>query len=297
MYSAINHMIFLYCFIEATKILQKDSLPDFSKFKSISSAFVCLTSNVTEGLSTAKFISIRRACISQTKTPGGAQFSPDVEEKIKSSAHLDDLLDVLADSPYWSWIDLRLLEALVAASGSSKGETLISSYKDAIFSKKLIDVLPNAPSKDIKEQYYTKIVSKLDKKAEDLTVSDLLEFRSQLEVVIMDINNGTCILDHFEEGCVEIHWYIPTNRVDHAYQAAIIRYHKFHELHLQYLKIGSFPPIYNPLEVRPSQLESKVTLPDEIGEIKIFLILLLIFDNYNKLMHLFFNFRIFKRYC
>ena len=259
-----NHMHFIFVTVHKE---ENDKDPDFTEFDTISSAFVCLTSSLTKFLNNVEFSSMRRACISQTKTPNGAQFSPDIEQKIKLSSNLNDLLDALADSPYWSWIDLRLLEALVAASGSSKAKAIITSYKKAVFSKRLIDVLPNSPNKDVKKKYYTKIVSKLDKEAEDLTVGDLLEFRSQLEVVIMDINNGTCILDHFEEGCVEIHWYIPTNRVDHAYQAAVIQYHKFHELHLHYLQIGSFPPIYNPLKVGLSQLESEVTPPDKAGEI------------------------------
>ena len=245
-------------------------LPDFTTFKKVSSAFLRLASDVLEYLKMADFTTLRRACILQTKTPSGAQFTPDIEEKIKSSANLDDLLDVLADSPYWSWIDLRLLEALVDASRSSKGETLIANYKEAIFSRKLIDVLPNAPSKEIKSKYYMKIVSKLEKEADDITVGDLLEFRSKLEVVIMDINNGSCVLDHFEDGCIEIHWYIPSDRADHAYHTASIRYHMFHELHLQYLQIGSFPPIHNPLMLnsRLPQLESEPSLPDIAGEIK-----------------------------
>ena len=265
----IHHIPFVSVNVEINQrntLEEIDSLPDFSKMKNISGAFVCLTSRVAEYLATAKFSSIRRACITQTNTPNGVQFSPDIEKKIKSSTNLDDLLDVLAESPFWSWIDLRLLEALVAASGSSKCDTLISSYKEAIFSRKLIDILPNVPSKELKEKYYMKIVSKLDKEADDITVADLLEFRSQLEVVIMDIKNGICVLDHFKDGCVEIHWYIPAEIVDHAYQTASIQYHKFHELHLQYLQIGSFPPIYNPLMMRLPQLESVPSLPDIAGE-------------------------------
>jgi len=49
-------------------------------------------------------------------------------EKVKSANNLDTLLDTLTDSPYWSWIDMRLLEAMVAASGSNVAKDLLTSY-------------------------------------------------------------------------------------------------------------------------------------------------------------------------
>ena len=154
---------------------------------------------------------------------------------------------MLADSPYWSWIDVRLLSVMAAASGLKEATQILSNYTDTIFSKKLIDLLPNAPSKEIKEKYYTKIVTKVNKNPKEMTVADLLDFQSQLEFVLLDIKKGICILEHFKEGCVEVHWCIPTFCVDGAYQAAKLRCYQFNDFHLQYLKIGRYPVIHDPL--------------------------------------------------
>jgi len=268
-----------YCayFIEQTHVEKynentaedKQLLPDFNTFKNITSAFIHLTSNVTKHLKKAEFIMLRRACILQTKTPRGAKLTPELVEKISTAKNLDDLLDTLAISPYWSWIDLRLLEAMTVASESVIGEALLKSYKQVVFSKKLNELMPNSPSKKIKEELYTKIVSKLNKNQDDVTVADLLEFQSQLEAVIMDIGNGTCVLDHFEDGCLKVYWYLPTHCVDHAYYSAILKCHKFHELSLTYLQIGSFPAIYDPLSTHVTlPAMSEPQLPANVGKVE-----------------------------
>ena len=201
----------------------------------------------------SKFVDLRRACLAQIKTPSGAKLSPNVIEKIKSTKNLDELLDALVDTPYCSWIDLRLIEALVNASDSSTADTLLSSYKNAIFSKKLCDALPSIPIKEDGEGFYSKVVAKVGKKADEITVNDLLRFQSQLEAVIMDIGEGTCTLKHFKDGCIEIHWYIPTHFIEQAYHSATLKRQKFHELSLLYLQLGSFPILHNPLSVYSSQ--------------------------------------------
>ena len=227
--------------------------PDFSKFENISSAFICLISTVTECLESKKFYTIRRACIAQINSPSGAQLPSDVVQKIKNAENLDALLDTLTDTKYWSRIDLRLLEALVVASGSSTAQDIVKSYKETVYSKKLVDVLPHVPNKEIRDAYFTKIISKVGKDSE-ITVGDLVELRSTLESVIMDINKGTCVLEHIEDGCLEIHWFIPTHYVDHAYKVACLRRHRFHELCLLSLQIGHYPLLHGPYLNYPSSL-------------------------------------------
>ena len=139
------------------------------------------------------------------------------------------------------------------ASGSSTADALLSSYKEAIFSKKLCDALPSILNKKDEEGFYSTIVSKVGKDANEITVADLLKFQSQLEAMIMDIGKGVCTLKHIKGGCVEIYWYIPTHCVENAYHNASIRRHKFHELSLLYLQIENFPIIYDPLTAQSSQ--------------------------------------------
>ena len=123
------------------------SQPDFSKFTNVSSAFVSLTSSVTKCLANEDIGILRRASIVQMKSPNGAQLPPEVVQKIENAENLNALLDILIATEYWSWTDLRLLEALVVASGSSTAQDIVSKYKETVYSKKLIDVLPDTQTK------------------------------------------------------------------------------------------------------------------------------------------------------
>ena len=216
---------------------------------------------------------MRRSCIEQINTPSGAQLSPDTVKKIKAAENLNALLDILAESPYWSWIDLRLLEGIVIASGSSAANNLLIDYQNVVFSKKLLEVLPSIPNKEVKDAYYSKITSKINKDLEDITVSDLLKFRSELETVIMDIKIGTCALASIKEGCVEIDWFVPMHCIDHAYKSACLKRHKFHTLDLQYLQIGSYRKIYDPMSTLHSTQATTLdlVLPNSAGKLNMYI--------------------------
>ena len=237
----------------------------FANFETVSEAYVSLTAQLKTLLEKADFSNIKRSCVEQINTPSGAQLPSILIETIKKCNDVTELFDILACSVYWNWYDVRLLKAMAAASGLPRATELIDSYKKAIFSRKLIDLLPNSPNKDIKEKYYTKIVAKL-KKDDEITVADLFNSQSQLEKVLLDIKNGTCILDHVEGGCIEVHWYIPTSCVDRAYETASARCSRFKVLQLQYLKIGNYPVIHDPLSLPDVSAPAPIP-PAKVGKL------------------------------
>ena len=214
-------------------------------YKNVGSAFIALQTNMRALLENANCDNLKNACKAQRRNPGGAKLSKDLVLKISSAESSNKLFDLLVDTDYWSWIDIRLLEVMVTASQNHYARKLLDNYKDVFFSKSLLDVLPNLPSKEIKEAYYGRVVAKINKGSSEMTVEDLSEFQSYLEVVIMDIEEGICILEHLDKGCVEVYWYIPINRVDRAYQNSKARHCHFGEFHLRYLRIGHNPVIYS----------------------------------------------------
>ena len=219
-------------------------------------------------LKRADFFALRRAIVQQRKVPRGVQFSDDLYQSIKTAQDLDTLLDLLADSKHWSWIDLRLLEALIMSSGILAAKLLITKYKETIFSKKLSEVLDKLfmpQQKKDKEAYTTKVGTKIDKEPDEITVADLSQFAPVLETVIMDINNGTCVLEHVTEGCLTIYWLIPTHCRFHAYKSALNNRHKFCKIHLQYLHIEPYLPIYDPFTIQPTLLSTLLRLPKPIA--------------------------------
>ena len=223
------------------------SKEEFENFNNVGKAFITLQTKMKKLFKKADYDDLQDACIAQIHNPGGAELPQTLIDQISAKHNINDLFHLLVRTPYWSWFDIRMLEAMVVASDNPQAMELLDNYKDAVFSKKLIDLLPNVPSKEAKEEYYSKVVTKLKLDHNEMTVADLLKFQSQLEVVIMDIKRGICILEHLEKGCIEVHWYIPTSCVDGAYQTARVRCNQFKDLNLLYIKIGHHPVIHDAL--------------------------------------------------
>ena len=227
-----------------------------------------LTAQISKLLKRADFGTLRRALLQQTRTPGGVQFPDDLHQRIKTAQELDTLLDELTDSDYLSWVDLRLLDALIVSSGIREAKVLADKYKEAIFPKKLSEVLDKLPlpqQKEQKEAYATRVGSKIQKEPDEITVADLSHYCGILESVIMDINKGSCVLEHLDTGCLEIHWLIPIQCRFHAYKSALNNRHRFCEIHLQYLHIEPYPPIYDPFTIQPTILSTLLQLPKPIA--------------------------------
>ena len=153
------------------------------------------------------------------------------------------------------------------SSSISEAKELVSKYKEVIFPIKLNVVLDKVfmpYQKEHKDAYTSRVGTKILKEPNEITVGHLSQFVTALEAVIMDINNGSCVLEHLDTGCLEIHWLIPTYCRFHAYKSALRNHHKFHDIYLQYLHIEPYPPIYDPFTIQPAMLSTLLHLPKPI---------------------------------
>ena len=198
----VNHVSLIHVFIDTKSLVITKE--EFESYNDVGKAFIALQTKLKALFKRADYGDLRRACIAQMRNPGGAKLSPKLVKQISARQNIDDLFDLLVCCPYWSWIDIRMLEAMVIASDSSQADELLSNYKAVVLSKKLIDLLPNVFSKEVEEDY-TKLVTKIKKDPNEMTVGDLLVLQSRLEVEIMDIKKGISVLEHWEKGCIEIH--------------------------------------------------------------------------------------------
>ena len=247
--------------------ISTSAIVDFCDCDDISKAFLLLMAEISKLLKGADFGTLKRALLHQRNTPGGVQFPDDLHQRFKTAQGFDKLLEELADSFYCSWVDLRLLEALVVSSGIREAKVLVDKYKATFFSIKLSEIMDKLHPKEkkVKEAYTAKVGSKIEKDPNEITVGDLSYYCTILESVIMDINSGTCVLEHLEKGCLEIQWLIPVHCRFHAYKSALNNRHKFGVIHLQYLHIAPYPPIYDPFTIQPTVLSTLLRLPKPIA--------------------------------
>ena len=225
-----------------------------------------LAAELSKLLESANFSALKRAF--KMRIPGGVQLPDDLKIKIKEAKELETLLDTLVESKYWNFADLRLVSVLVVSSGIREAKALVDKYKETFFSTKLVDIL-NACTHTVlppnqHKEYICRVGSKISKEPDEITVEDLARYCTTFETVIMDINEGSCVLDHIEIGCVEIHWVIPIHCRYHAYKSALSNRHKFHSLHLQYFKIEPYPVIYDQFTIQPTVLSTLLCSPNPI---------------------------------
>ena len=173
-----------------------------------------MTSKLESILELQKFSKLRRACVQRINSLG-SNLPRSLVPKIQNTTTFDDMLDVLAQSPYWNWFDTRLLQALVSASGSPEAEQWLESFKATFYAKKVTEVIPYISIIPFKESI--DIVEKFDKNPKDLTISELLEHKYKLEYEVLDIDEGELVLSCIKTGCVELTWQIPRELVYRAY--------------------------------------------------------------------------------
>ena len=173
-----------------------------------------MTSEIESILELRKFSKLRRACVQRINSLG-SNLPRSLVPKIQNTTTFDDMLDVLAQSPYWNWFDTRLLQALVSASGSPEAEQWLESFKATFYTKKVTEVIPYISIKPFKESI--DIVEKFDKNPKDLTISELLEHKYKLEYEVLDIDEGELVLSCIKTGCIELTWQIPQELVYQAY--------------------------------------------------------------------------------
>jgi len=225
---------------------------DFKICENVDDAFSHFTAAMFLTLSKAKFTILRRAC----NKVGGAVLPEDLIAKIKTTENLDDLFDVLGNSPYWNWMNIRMLRKMASASLQPDASKLIKQYQDEVYSRQLIEVLRQIPHFKIPDKYYATIKEKWDKNLDEITVQDLVTHWYDVER-IFDVQEPTVLLDRIVDGCVEIYWLVPAQIVEHAILS----------LNNQIQMLSGF--LYfdiRGLVIKPTTLVSSSTLPSTSGK-------------------------------
>ena len=204
---------------------------DFTTYDEVTNMFTALHSALRKMLSEDELPHARRACRTNKKT---LKLSDEFIDEINATTTLDDLFDVVIDSPHCDWMNIRLLEQIAAASLQNNTRQLIQQYKEAIFLKKLKDVFQQFSEIQVKKDYFAKVKKRWKKKFDDVTIKDVFGQWWKLEK-LFDIKPSLW-LEHVIEGSVEFHWLIPSELVHHARYSAFKNWCQLDDI--LYLDIG-----------------------------------------------------------
>ena len=219
---------------------------DFAECESVDECFSYFTSAMLKILSKADFLTLRRACLENSNKMRGVTIPADIKADIRTSQNLNELFDVLCDNPqYWNWMNIKMLTKMARASHMKAATQLIQQYRDEVYSRKLMEVLQQIPKLTVSDKHYSKAREKWNKN-DDVTVNDLVKHWSQVEQ-IFDVEEPTILLDVVIDGCVEIHWLIPTELIEHICQSIKTKISMLHGNNILYFDINGqlikCPPI------------------------------------------------------
>ena len=198
-------------------------------------------------LKTVELSMLKTSLFLQARTPDGVRLHKSLQKDIEAAKSSDDLLVALGKSSSFNWLDIRLLSTLARASRVPIASTLITAYKDVVFSKSLTEALPKFSMQDSRKKLYlTKVSIKLDIPVEKITIGDVDKFIGEFEKVKLDLGKGVLNLKNVKKGCLEIQCSIPLQLTFHAYKMALHDRHSVHFPKVICIKINGFPLITGP---------------------------------------------------
>ena len=209
----------------------------FSKNEDIDYAFIKLSAAVTDIIQCTNFSRLQRACIEKARSPKMLHKSNEILSVIKKADSFEGLCSMLADTTYWNFLDIRMMEAMATASRIPAAQEAIENFKKSFFSMTLKEAAPYFPVIEVKPNH-TELYEDLDRDPSEMTIGELHKHRFYLETEILKTGPDTCTICKIMIGSVAIIWQI---HVDHVYQA-YSRLKRFHsQSSLQAIHFMSIP--------------------------------------------------------
>ena len=208
--------------------MQQSPMPvavEFSKNERIANAFTKLSAAVTDIIQFTNFSRLQRACIERARTPTMFHKSSEIIPVIKEANSFETLCSMLADTTYWNFLDIRMMETMATASMIPAAQETIENFKKIFFSMTLKEAAPQFPVIKVKPNHI-ELHEELDRDPSEMTIGELHEHRYYLETEFLKTGPNTCTICAIVIGSVMIIWQI---HVDHVYQA----YSRVKKPHLQ----------------------------------------------------------------
>ena len=209
----------------------------FSQNENIDDAFIKLSAAVTDIIQHTNFNRLQRACIEKARSPKMLNKSDQIIPVIKEADSFEKLCSMLADTSYWNFLDIRMMEAMATASMIPAAQETIDNFKKTFFSMTLKEAAPYFPVVKVKPNH-TELREELDRDPSQMTIGELHQHRFYLETKLLKTGADSCTICKIIIGSVGIIWQI---HVDHAYQVYCRLKEFYYLLPLQAIRFMSVP--------------------------------------------------------
>ena len=147
---------------------------------------------------------------------------------------------------YCNWLNTRLLTTIATNAKIFEAVKLIQHYEECFYSK---------PASYIKVHQYKvkyfksaqiciKVLAKVNHKGNIITVKQIIEYVSILEL-IMELPEGSLNIESLTEfACIEINCLIPSHCSLHAHKMSEKNHLRFRQFHIRYIQIQHFDKVW-----------------------------------------------------
>lgn len=203
----------------------------------VEASFLYLLNKLEALWSEVDFSELKKICKRDNR------LSHELRCNVRNATDLEQTFDLLATSPFCTWLELRILKRMANVAEVPEATYMINIFEECVHNRKCSEVKLHIIKEYINPDHLTLVEAKLNKSADNLMVSDLIEYCHKLES-ICKIPPESSALVGGTEGCLRICYAIPTYCCLHAYEIIKSNFFKLRSIHIQYLQIGTFPKIY-----------------------------------------------------
>ena len=204
----------------------------------VEDSFVYMLRKLEELWSNVEFSILKDACIRDKR------LSKELKKNLKSAETLREMLNILSDTPFCSWLEIRILNSMANIADVPEAIHMIKIFKTCVYRRKCSEVIENLrPCVFINSDHLTEVEAKFNKHADLLDVAKLIEYCHKLDSILQLPCKSSTFVDG-DIGCLKLHLVIPKYCHLHAYEILKSRFPKLRRLNIQYLQIGSFSKIY-----------------------------------------------------
>ena len=221
----------------------------------VETLFVYVLNKLEELWSNVEFSKLKNVCKRDRR------LSDELRSKLTSVNSLEEIFDLLSNSPFCNWLEIRILKCMAEVADVPEATSMLNIFEECVHNRKCSEVEKHFAKNFINPEHLTTVIAKLNKNAKDMIVADLIEYYHSLESFLRLPPESTTLVDS-NAGCLEIHITIPCYCCINAYEVAKCRFFKLRAFNIQYLQIGIFPKVFANNVIKP--IEAKSIL-DEIS--------------------------------
>ena len=142
------------------------------------SAFLYLLNKLEALWSESDFSQLKKVCMRDTRLPN------ELRNNLKNATDLDETFDLLTDSPFCTWLELRILKRMAIVADIPEATQLIRTFEEFVHSRKCADVKQYITKEHMNPDHFKEVIAKLNDNLQHWVVADLIQYRHKLESVL-----------------------------------------------------------------------------------------------------------------